>query len=552
MNNVFSFWERLSVRPRMFAGFAVLIVFSVLISVSAYQSNGVLNGFIIGMGTKSFPASDMARQLQTVIVDTQQIFTDVSATGDVAGLEDAKKANVKFHTLIARMEELNPDAASRAELKTLAESYDTFYERSVVMAEAYVHKGREAGNKVMEDVDKYSAALQLVAGQMAEKFHGQMGGDIVEAEAFADAANRRNLFLLAVALFTGIALSVVVGNAIVGPIKHAVGSAEMMAQGRLDTAIGVNGHGSPGKNELALLTASLRQMQDNLKGMIGHIRHSSSQLATNAGEVAALSSQIAAGSGQQTEQTAQVAASVEEISATIKSVTQSTGEAVTFSSQARDAALGGVTMAQDTIGSINRISETMEGSRGLITSLGQKSDQISEIVVVINDIADQTNLLALNAAIEAARAGEAGRGFAVVADEVRKLAEKTTAATKEIAVMIASIQAETKNAIASIHEGNTEIRQCVGVANRTGEELKKIADMVSRSSNLIQAISLASEEQSLAIEDISQRISNISEVSRTTTEGTHSATGAVTNLSKLAGDLNTLIGRFSLEAPASR
>jgi methyl-accepting chemotaxis protein len=181
-----------------------------------------------------------------------------------------------------------------------------------------------------------------------------------------------------------------------------------------------------------------------------------------------------------------------------------------------------------------------------VKELGKSSDQIGEIIGVIDDIADQTNLLALNAAIEAARAGEQGRGFAVVADEVRKLAERTTKATKEIAGMIKKIQADTTGAVQSMEEGTQEVERGIELADRAGMSLKEIVGVSQKVTDMVTQIAAASEQQSSASEQISKNVEGISKVTGETAQGTQQIARAAEDLNRLTENLQKLISDFKL------
>ncbi|MBV5337239.1 MAG: hypothetical protein J0653_04540, partial [Deltaproteobacteria bacterium] len=195
-------------------------------------------------------------------------------------------------------------------------------------------------------------------------------------------------------------------------------------------------------------------------------------------------------------------------------------------------------------GEINNIAESVNSSNEIIHALGEQSTQISGIVNVIKEIADQTNLLALNAAIEAARAGEQGRGFAVVADEVRKLAERTTLSTKEIASMITTVQQDTQSAVSSMGEGREQVESGVQMAAKTGESMSLVQDATHQVINIVEDISTALREQSTASLQIAQNVEKIAQMTEENSAATNEVSRSANQLEQLAVDLKASVGHF--------
>jgi methyl-accepting chemotaxis protein len=195
---------------------------------------------------------------------------------------------------------------------------------------------------------------------------------------------------------------------------------------------------------------------------------------------------------------------------------------------------------------MSRIAERVQGTASTIAGLGTRSDQIGAIIGTIEDIADQTNLLALNAAIEAARAGEQGRGFAVVADEVRALAERTTRATREIGEMIKSIQAETRSAVGEMEAGVRDVQQGTGEASRSGDAIRQILDQIEAVDHQVNQIATAAEEQTATTSEIAANMHQITDVVQQTSRGAHESASAANRLSVLAAELQRVVSRFRI------
>ncbi|MBN1211004.1 MAG: methyl-accepting chemotaxis protein [candidate division Zixibacteria bacterium] len=300
------------------------------------------------------------------------------------------------------------------------------------------------------------------------------------------------------------------------------------------------------KSDKDVLGNSFRTMINNLTGMIRQMADNARELVSAANEISSSSEQMARGAQDQNTQVSQVSTAVEEMTATILQSSKNAGEATDASRNASDIATSGGQIVSETIRGMQNIANVVRESAESIGKLAKSADQIGEIIGVIDDIADQTNLLALNAAIEAARAGEQGRGFAVVADEVRKLAERTGKATGEITEMIKGIQNETNDAVQSMEAGIQEVDKGRDLADKAGNSLNEIVTMSQRVMDMIQQIATASEEQSSAAEQISKNVEHISTVTKETATGAEQSAAAAEELNRQAEGLQHMVSRFKL------
>ncbi|MDO9308883.1 MAG: methyl-accepting chemotaxis protein, partial [Deltaproteobacteria bacterium] len=256
--------------------------------------------------------------------------------------------------------------------------------------------------------------------------------------------------------------------------------------------------------------------------------------------------QIASGSDHMAAEAVTVATASEEMAATSNNIASNCSLAVESANQACNAATSGAAIIQKTVEGMARIAAKVQDSARTVETLGVKSEQIGAIIGTIEDIADQTNLLALNAAIEAARAGEQGRGFAVVADEVRALAERTTRATREIGDMIKSIQGETRNAVSAMEEGVSEVEKGTSDAARSGHALSEILEQVNEVTGQINQIATAAEEQTATTNEISGNMQRITGVVQQTASSSQITADAAARLSGLAQELQQIVDRFRL------
>ncbi len=304
-------------------------------------------------------------------------------------------------------------------------------------------------------------------------------------------------------------------------------------------------------DEVAQFYAGFNQALQNMRHLLSSLITLINETASASNQISSSTEEMAAGAQEQSMQATEVASAVEEMTKTIMDTTKNSSSAAEAAKHAGTIAKDGGKVINDTIGGMNRIAEVVRKAAETVQTLGKNSDQIGEIIQVINDIADQTNLLALNAAIEAARAGEQGRGFAVVADEVRKLAEKTTKATKEIAAMIKQIQQDTEGAVVSMNQGTIEVEKGKQLADKAGYSLKEIIKGSEDVVDMATQVAAASEEQSATSEQISKNIEAISNVTQESASGVQQIARAAEDLNRLTLSLQELVAKFKIEDQSS-
>lgn len=400
----------------------------------------------------------------------------------------------------------------------------------------------QAVNLINTQATPYARAItdgldKLLASQ--EKFEVE---DSANVHKNISTANSQLMFADILVILLGVFLAVLISRRISIAIRKLVTRTEAIAAGDLtgDTLA------PDGDDEIGDLTHGINQMQSNLRTMIESVVTTTERVASASEEISANATEQAQGAELQKDQTHQVATAMQEMSATVMQVSENSNRAAEASLQAANTARRGGSIVDQTLIKMRTIAETVGTTALKVQELGKSSDQIGEIIGVIDDIADQTNLLALNAAIEAARAGEQGRGFAVVADEVRKLAERTTKATKEIALMIKNIQSETQSAVEAMFSGNRQVDEGVATTSEAGNALREIIEMAERVGEMITHIAAASTQQSGATEEVNANIEQISRITMDAASGAQQSARACQELSNLALDLQNLVSQFKL------
>ena len=300
------------------------------------------------------------------------------------------------------------------------------------------------------------------------------------------------------------------------------------------------------KDELGILAVWFNTFMDRLHAIISLVASNTEELSIASGKVSSSAEELSAGAREQTNQTMQVSQAIEEMAKTIIETSKNTGEAASKAQEASDQSQKGSKLADDASQGMEEIVYSAKISTHNINSLSEKANAIGEIIKVIDDIADQTNLLALNAAIEAARAGEQGRGFAVVADEVRKLADRTTKATKEIAETIKGIQEDVSSASAQMIESGEKVDKGKELVRQTNDSLNEIYAAIETVQEMMGQVAAASEQQSVAAGQISGIIENTERISRESEIGTEQAASVAEQLSRQTEELRKLVGGFKL------
>ena len=403
------------------------------------------------------------------------------------------------------------------------------------------NKNSEARDLVMKELrplaDKLNSLLDA---------HMQYNVELSDKGSKDALATNKQARIVSLAVILLIAVTVIlftlgIAQAITRPIAACVTAADRIAEGDLTVQITADT-----KDETGQLQSAMKKMVDTLRDMATRLTDLSSGVASASNQLQTTAEQIATGAEEVASQSNTVATASEEMSHTSSDIARNCLLAAEASRQTTQSATSGSAIVQETINGMALIAERVRDTASTVEALGARSQQIGQIVGTIEDIADQTNLLALNAAIEAARAGEQGRGFAVVADEVRALAERTTKATREIGDMIKAIQKETGTAVKAMEEGVYEVEKGAETSQKSGHALQDILERINEVTMQVNQIATAAEEQTATTGEVSSNILQITEVVQQTARGADETASAAAQLAKQAQQLQELVRRFRL------
>ncbi len=486
-----------------------------------------------------------AYQLRMAVIQVQQWLTDISATRGLDGLNDgfdeAENHAQRFRQIVNELVELDPK--HKQDYNAMLPIFDQYYATGRAMATAYVEQGPSGGNAMMADFD--TAAESLTSKVEPFLANAQSGSWQVLQALQTEVQTVRNTVMGFIGLGVMVILLTIFG-ALMGihhPIKKIVHHIKEIAEGNGDLTVSLD---DSSNNEIGELAHWFNVFIGHIRDIVHQVVVAAADINQAASEMKQMTAHTDHAMRQQQNQTEQAATAINEMSATVTEVSRNaeqTSEEVRVSDEQ---ALQGKQVVTKTIDAISNVANEVERAAEVIHTLEQNGEHIGRVVDVIKNIAEQTNLLALNAAIEAARAGEQGRGFAVVADEVRTLANRTQQSTQEIQTMIETLQAGTLQAVKVMDSGKTEVEHSVEQAMHAGAALDSITTAMATISDMTVQISSASSQQSVVAEQINQNVASINHTAQETAQSAHAAAKSSENLLRLSENLQNLVVRFKV------
>ncbi|HBA54031.1 MAG TPA: hypothetical protein DCZ04_06145 [Syntrophorhabdus aromaticivorans] len=462
----------------------------------------------------------VAKEIQNI---TEQRTIHATELGKIEKLETTKEGK----TLIAKFKE-DLAGASDASSRLLSLAQDGNL--------------KEASALYLDETKPRSIRLIQTMKQLADFQRQSVSATF---KNMSDANNRVRLALVVFGLVSvagGLLIAFFLTRSIILPIREGVEVADRLSKGELNiTTVNIEG-----KDEVAQLLKAMNRTVDQWKSVVGYMRSAVGSLSEGGRQLSASAEALSHGYEDQSGRISQVATAAEEMSQTVVDIAKNAGGIAASASETAQIANKGEIIVDKSVKEVKEIAQTVDASAAFVKTLGERSRQIGEIVTVINDIADQTNLLALNAAIEAARAGEQGKGFAVVADEVRKLAERTANATSEIGSMIGAIQEGVSQAVGSMESATRKVETGVELSNSAGQSLRLIVQSVEQLQLMVQQIASATEEMSATSEQITRDIEQIASVSQNVAASSRQTTQASSEMVQLSETFQLLVGEFAL------
>lgn len=540
------FLNNLKFGHKIGGGYAILMVLMIAISSVVYINVNQLIT-ISGWVNHTYKVLMVAQDVQASVVNMETGQRGFLVTGEDNYLEPYHKGKENFIRLIKEGSTLTSDNPSQTarwkEVKQLKEKWlKTVADKEIAARRSQSNTNQDIAEMMSRGDGK------LLMDTIRSKIDEIIAAEDVLIEVRAQGQKDESSFLISftligtvIAIIIGSIISIFVTRGVVLPTNKMSEMLEKISHGDLTQRVPVNSN-----DEIGIMAASLNTFTQSLEDSIREVSSYTELLAAAAEELTAVTSQTSQGVEHQKMSTEQVAAAINEMSATVQEIARNANDASVSANEADTEARNGNQVVQAAITSINGLASEIESAGESIDTLKQNSVNIGSVLTVIMGIAEQTNLLALNAAIEAARAGEQGRGFAVVADEVRALAQRTQESTSEIETLIEALRNGATSSVQVMERSRHKAQETVQQATKAGDSLRLILKSVETIEQMNISIATATDQQSSVSEEINKRVHDIQQISENNSEGAEQTLTASNELSKLGVQLKDIVSRFKV------
>ena len=526
--------------------FLILSLFLAIVVVSvvgmAIRDSINITSHAVELENTQINILNKAHELKLSVVQVQQWLTDISATRGLDGLNDGfdeAENNAKlFRKLVADLQALDPVHAK--DYKAMLPIFEKYYAAGKTMAKAYVDEGPSGGNKMMSNFDEAAANMSEKVDAFLANTIEQTNASLIQQQELAS-SSRITILVGSVIALIGVIFVYIIMSKALSILPVIVSEFSKIANGDLTSELKTDR-----KDEIGDLIHGVSNMQSQLKAMISQISQTTHHLATFTGKMNSMATEAGHNIERQQQETNQVTLAINELNTVSQDVSLNITESANATSEVRSENIKCEKTVKDAIDTMHILSKRLDDATNTINEVAKNSDEISTVLDVIQGIAEQTNLLALNAAIEAARAGEQGRGFAVVADEVRSLATRTQESTEQIKEMIDRLQSGSKRGVEVMSQSREFAEVAVNRATEAGSSLSDISKNIVLIDDKNVQVASASEEQSTVSENVNQKILQVNEMADINLKSVQEAIQTNQEITNITKTLDELVGKFKV------